>query len=118
MSAFYVAGSCVATTQRHAYTPGGGGPSGIRAGSRAAKCTGCGARHLADGSRAVTCTVNSQHVIISCRACGKLTVDGVPHTPCPRCQNLGVLSGHDTDSGCIDCPDCEGSGALPLQVTP
>jgi hypothetical protein len=114
MSAFYVAGSCVATTQHHAFTPVGGGPSGIRAGSRPAACTGCGARHLQDGSRAVTCTVNSQHVIISCRACGKLTVDGKPFTPCPRCDNSGAVPG-DTDSGCIDCPDCEGSGALEVR---
>lgn len=82
----------------------------IRPGTRPAACTACGLRHLPDGTRAVTCTVNSVHVLLDCRACGRFTVDGVPHIKCPRCDNLGVVPG-DTDSGCRDCPDCGGAGA-------
>lgn len=76
MAGFYVAGSCVATTQHHAFAPVGGGPSGLRPGSRAAKCTGCGARHLPNGERAVTCTTYGS-IVIECRACGRVVVDGV-----------------------------------------
>ncbi len=43
----------------------------VRAGTRPAKCSRCGVRHLADGSRAVTVTLNP--VTIECRACGAST---------------------------------------------
>ena len=44
-------------------------PSNVRPGTRPAACGHCGARTLADGTRAVVVTVNP--VTIECRSCGK-----------------------------------------------
>ncbi len=49
---------------------------GLRAGTRPAKCTGCGVRFLPNGERAVTCEVG-ESIVISCAGCGRTLVDGI-----------------------------------------
>jgi hypothetical protein len=69
---------------------------------RPAACVGCRARELTNGERAVVVAFEGVRVIITCRACGRRTIDGKPTTPADATQEAYRVREVEALAGAID----------------